>query len=98
MSEEVLLVEQRGSTSIYISVKITDDSDLLFSGHDLGDAPKELFGDSDYEYWLMIKAVDKDQMLLGVIEKLYSGNTTLISELMEFLKSKDIPYDFHSYA
>jgi hypothetical protein len=97
MSGNVSLVEQKGPTSIYISVQITDDGDLLFSGQDLGEAPQKVFGDSDYEYWLTIKATDKDQVLLALIEKHYSGNTTLISELMEYLKSKEITYEFHSY-
>ena len=97
MSGNVSLVEQKGPTSIYISVEITDDGDLLFSGQDLGEAPQKAFGDSDYEYWLTIKATDKDQVLLALIEKHYSGNTTLISELMEYLKSKEIAYEFHTY-
>jgi len=98
MSGNVSLVEHKGPTSIYIRVEITDDGDLLFSGQDLGEAPRKVFGDSDYEYWLTIKAIDKDRVLLALIEKHYSGNTTLISELMEYFKTKDIAYDFQSYS
>ncbi len=95
---KIELVRVEGETSIYIDVEITEGGDLLFSGQDLGSAPSEFFGDSDYEYWLHIKAADKDQVLLSLIEKLYSGNSKLVSELMKYLKLKDIPFEFQSYA
>jgi hypothetical protein len=98
MSDKVSLVQIEGATSIYIDAEITDEGDLLFSGQDIGQVPSEMFGDSDYEYWLTIKAVNKDKVLLALIEKLYSGNSRLISELMDYLKSKGIPYEFHSYS
>ena len=95
---KVELVRKKGPTSVYIDAEVTDDGDLLFSGQDIGKAPSEFFGDSDYEYWLQIKAVDKDQLLLSLVEKIYSRNTKLISDIMEHLNLKNIAYDFHSYA
>lgn len=67
MTNKVILVNIQGPTSIYIDAAITDEGDLLFSGQDIGDAPNEIFGDSDYEYWLTIKAAHKDRLLLALI-------------------------------
>jgi hypothetical protein len=98
MTDKVRLVHFEGTTTIHIDAEITDEGDLLFSGQDLGQAPRELWGDSDYEYWLTIMAPNKDQVLLALIEKLYSGNPSLISELKDYLESKGIPCEFHSYV
>jgi len=97
MIKKVSLVDLVGPTSIHIEAEITDQGDLLLSGQDLGDAPKEIFGDSDYEYWLRIKAADKDLLLLALIEKIYAGNNSVISELREYLKTKKIPSEFTSF-
>ena len=97
MSETVELVRQGGATSIHIDVRVDDKGDLLFSGQDIGDAPEEIFGDLDYEYWLTIPAAEKDRVLLALIEKVYRGNASVVSEFREFLESKDIPCHFHSY-
>lgn len=97
MADKVNLVRTTGPTSIYIEAEITDDGDLLFSGQDLGDSPREIFGDSDYEYWLLIKAAHKDALLLALIEEAYAGNSKVISEFQGFLKSKGIPSEFHSF-
>ena len=96
-TEVVKLVSQRGSTSIYIDVSIEDDGDLRFSGQDIGDAPEEIFGDSDYEYWLTVPAAEKDRVLLALIEKVYRDNATVVSEFRDFLESKNIPFQFYSH-
>ena len=97
MTETIKLVNQGGSTSIHIDVRIEKSGDLLFSGQDIGDAPEEIFGDLDYEYWLTVPAAEKDKLLLALIEKHYAGNATVISELREFMESKQIPCSFFSH-
>ncbi|MFH1336734.1 MAG: hypothetical protein ABII96_09480 [Candidatus Zixiibacteriota bacterium] len=94
----MVLVDRKGATLIHIDVEITEDGDLLFSGQDIGEAPREFYGDSDYEYWLKISAAEKDRVLLALIEKLHSGNSCVISEMKDFLDAKTIPSEFHSYA
>lgn len=98
MKNKVRLVHTKGATSIHIDAEITDKGDLLLSGQDVGQAPRELLGDSDYEYWLTIRAPNKDQVLLALIQKLYAGNTSVISELKDYLESKGIPCEFSSYV
>lgn len=95
---KVILVQVKGPTSIYIEVEITEEGDLLFSGQDIGETPQEFFGDSDYEYWLRVKAEHKDELLLALIEKFYSGNTRVISQLREYLNTRGIASEFDSYA
>ena len=97
MSEVIKLVSQGGSTSIHIEARIGDEGQLLLSGQDIGEAPEQIFGKDDYEYWLTVPASEKDRLLLALIEKAYKGNASVISELREFLESKDIPCEFHSY-
>ena len=97
MSEPIELVKQGGATSIHIDVRIKKNGDLLFSGQDIGDAPKETFGESDYEYWLSVPAAEKDRLLLALIEKHYAGNATVISELRELMETHEIPCEFQSY-
>ena len=97
MTETIELVNRRGSTSIHIDVRIKENGDLLFSGQDFGKAPEEIFGDSDYEYWLTITAAEKDRALLALIEKHYAGNSSVISELREFMESKKISCEFFAH-
>ena len=83
---KVTLCEERGETSIYIDAEITKDGTLQLSGQDLGQAPEEFWGDSDYEYWLVIPADQKDRVLLALLENQYAGNRRAVSEFQGFLK------------
>ena len=97
MTEPIKLVSQGGSTSIHIDVCIEKNGDLRFSGQDIGEAPEEIFGDSDYEYWLTVPAAEKDKLLLALIEKHYAGDSLVVSALREFMESKQIPCSFFSH-
>ena len=97
MNEPIELVNQGGSTSIHIDVRINENDDLLFSGQDIGNAPEEIFGDIDYEYWLTVPASEKDRLLLALIEKHYAGDAMVISTLRELMESKDISCGFYSH-
>jgi len=97
MTDATTLVSQQGATSIFIDVRIEDSGDLRFSGQDIGEAPEEIFGDFDYEYWLTVPAAEKDRLLLALIAKFFKGNTSVVSEMKEFLEERDIPFGFQTY-
>ncbi len=96
--EKVLhLVDTKGPTSVYIDVAIDDAGDLVFSGQDIGEAPRQYVGDSDYEYWLTVPAHEKDSFLLSLLEKLFLNDTQLVTAVREMLDSKGISYSSHSF-
>ena len=97
MNEPIKLFSQGGSTSIHIDVRIDENGALLFSGQDIGSAPEEMFGDLDYEYWLTVPAVEKDKLLLALIEKHYAGDALVVSTLRTFMESREIPCSFFSH-
>ena len=94
----VKLVEQRGSTSVFIDAKIDEEGRFVISGQDIGEAPQEHFGDSDYEYWVVVPKAEKNKVLLALMEKLYHGDTKVVSRFMDLLKSKGIQYEFGSWT
>ena len=97
MDKPIKLFSQGGSTSIHIDMRLEESGNLIFSGQDLGNAPEEIFGDIDYEYWLTVPAAEKDKLLLALIEKHYAGDSSVISTLREFMESQEIPCSFFSH-
>ncbi|NHJ12924.1 MAG: hypothetical protein EAX95_04570 [Candidatus Thorarchaeota archaeon] len=94
----VKLYEYRGETSVFIDAEINDEGSLVLSGQDVGEAPEKHFGDSDYEYWVVVKEEQKDRVILALIEKTYGGNSKAVSEFMDLMKSKGIPYEFDTWV
>ena len=64
----VKLYEGGGVTSRFVEAEINDNGDLVISGQDVGKAPLEFWGDSDYEYWLKVISENKDKLLKALIE------------------------------
>lgn len=44
-----------GSTTINVDLLVDEKGHFVLEGQDLGAAPQELIGDSDYEYWLRVE-------------------------------------------
>jgi hypothetical protein len=76
---------------------VKPDGDLVMEGYDLGAVPMRCFGDSDYEYWVTVRRADKDRLLLLLIAQLLVNENCKSSRFMEWLKSREIPYQFSSY-
>ena len=65
---------------------IEDNGDLAVEGYDIGKAPLDFWGDSDYEYGRTIKKKYKDKMLRLLIEQRFSSD----SDFKEWLDEKGI--------
>ena len=92
------LYESRGETSVFIDIEIKETGEVLMSGQDVGKAPEEYWGDSDYEYWLYVSQENKDLLLLSLIKKMFGGNSEAFSKFREFLIEYKIPYQFDSWV
>ena len=71
--KKVKLVARLGETSVFIDAEINEEGNLVLSGQDIGKAPKDWFGDSDYEYWLVAAASDKDHVLSILLGQVAGG-------------------------
>jgi hypothetical protein len=110
----MILYESRDKDiRIIITARINPNGDLVVDGHDLGPRVKRLQGDYDYEYAFTIKAKDKgtmmrylqnqgkqvysDQELLQWLKENY-GHNHGFSELMNFCKEIDVPFESFFWA
>ncbi|KQC03982.1 MAG: hypothetical protein APR53_04210 [Methanoculleus sp. SDB] len=95
--KKVKLFEERGPTSRFVYAEILDTGDLVISAQDVGEAPRTMYGDDDYEWWVYVRAKDKDWVLLGLIEAVFGGRFHASDEFREWLKATGIPYEFDCY-
>lgn len=85
---EIVLRERRTKKDVSILVaQIDKDGDLVLEGYDAGEAPKEFWGDSDYEYYRVVKKDHKDTILRWLIKEQFDTQ----SEYGRWLRKKGIP-------
>ena len=97
MTNKVKLMETGGVNPRFLDAEINESGDLVFSGQDMGPIVEQIFGDSDYEYWLTIRSKDKDSVLLALLEIFFKEHKIPFNEFRELLESKGIPSEFTSY-
>ncbi len=97
-SKKVWLLEERGLTSRFIHARIEDDGNLVVEGQDVGETPRKWFDDEDYEFWVTVRAEDKDGLILALIEKLFGGRFGAVDEFREFLKEKGVPFEWMTWG
>ena len=86
--KKVTLFEQKGETSIFISAEIDDEGDIKINGQDLGKAPEEFWGDSDYEYSVFVSGKYMDAVKDALLDKSRDEHPEEYTKLLE-LQSRD---------
>jgi hypothetical protein len=97
-ARRVELLEDRGETSRFTHAEIDEKGKLMMYTQDIGKMAEEVWGDSDYEFWVTVQAEHKDMVLLALVEKLYGGHFSAVDEFRDFLESKGIPHKFENWA
>lgn len=94
IQEIVMLDERTEKDYSSLVAKIDDNENLVFEGYDVGETPKKYWGDSDYEYWLVINKDYKDTILLWLIKERFKDD----SHFKNWLDEKGIPSEFGSWV
>lgn len=90
----VLKDEHVSGTHISVDAHISDTGDLVIDGCDYGEAPKRIWGDSDYEYITTVKKEYKDTVLLLLIKNKFADSV----DFRIWLKENGIPNEFFNWA
>jgi hypothetical protein len=72
---------------------IDDNGDLVLAGYDLGESVREVWGDSDYEYWRRVRAEHVPEVLLQLLKERFSVDT----EFRQWLETNGIKAEFQSW-
>ena len=87
--DSVKLIERDDEKfSVHLYAKIDESGDLVLEGQDLGSGVEEYWGDSDYEYWVIVKAKNKIDTLLKLTQ--YTFNS--LSKFVEWLDDVGVDY------
>lgn len=97
MSEEVIYDVEAGGTRSVLSVERNARGSLVIAGQDLGRAPSELFGDSDYEYWITIPPRYAKDIDTATLREVANGEPGGSRGILAWLEERGIRYRFESY-
>lgn len=96
LSEEIY--RQEGDNFRSIRVTLETDGTLMVDAQDMGPLVKEVWGDSDYEFWCRIPPEATGKLAYTLLRKLYANREQAVDELRKLVAAEDIPHENGSYA
>jgi hypothetical protein len=83
--EKISLFKNKNDKSDYVDASITKEGDLRVVRNSFGP------GDFETEVTAAVSKKDKDQLLLALLDRVFSGNKDAVEDFLKFAKSKKIP-------
>ncbi len=80
-----------------VTLEQTEDSSVQIFCHDLGQAVREFYGDSDYETWLTVAPKEIPKLAMALLAEKFGGKSDALSELQKFCKALEIEANFGSF-
>ncbi len=95
-SEE--LYRQEGDNFRSIRVTLSEDGGLMLDAQDMGPLVKQVWGDSDYEFWCRIPPEGAAKLAYVLLKQLYANREQAVDELRKLCAAENIPHENGSYA
>jgi hypothetical protein len=96
LSEEIF--RQEGENFRSIMVTLEADGVLQVDAQDMGPLVKEVWGDSDYEFWCRIPPEAIGKLAYALIRKHYAGREQAVDEIRALCSEAGVPCENGSYA
>lgn len=95
-SEEIF--RQEGDNFRSIMVTLGADGGLMLDAQDMGPLVKEVWGDSDYEFWCRVSPEAASKLAYALLKKLYANREHAVDELRALCTAENIPHENGSHA
>lgn len=96
VSEEIFRKEGDNFRSIIATLEA--DGTLMLDAQDMGPLVKEVWGDSDYEFWCRIPPEGAAKLAYALLKKLYANREQAVDELRALCAAENVPHENGSYA
>jgi len=97
MREELYRSIDAGGTTT-ITLEATGDGGLQLFYHDIGEEARRSFGDSDYEAWATVPAVEVPKLAFALLAERWRGDPRALSAFRDFCRERAIAAESGSWT
>ncbi len=92
------LFRVKGSRFRSIHLYVHADGSVRLDAHDMGTSVEEVWGDSEYEFWVDVPATELHKLVFALLREKYRGREQAVDEFTTFCKQEAIERKWGSYA
>jgi len=80
-----------------VRLYMRDDGTISLEGQDLGPGVEEMFGDSDYEYWVDVPDAGLQKLAFELLREKYAGQLNAVEAFRDWCKTHGVAHEFSNY-
>lgn len=81
-----------------IAVTVESDGAIDLSAQDMGPLVQELWGDSDYEFGVKVRAEHARALVAALLTELYENRDDGVEAFHDLVKRRGVPHEWWSWA
>jgi len=101
MADEIPSIEIArvdGPNSRSIRLRTETDGALVMDAQDMGPLVKEIFDDSDYEFWVRVGRDAMARLAFELLKDKYAGRADAVDDLRAYCTARGIAHEFETWA
>src|SRR5208282_2433016 len=92
------LYRQEGDNFRSVRLSVDADGSVKLDTQDMGKLVQEIWGDSDYEFWIDVPATALPKLVFALLREKYAGRDKAVDEFRVFCERETIEHTGGSYA
>ena len=92
------IYRQEGDSFRSVRVSVDSDGSVRLDAQDMGKQVEDVWGDSDYEFWVDVPAAALRKLVFALLREKYAGRSKAVDEFRAFCIREEIEHKWDSYA
>jgi hypothetical protein len=92
------IYRQEGENFRAVNVSVDADGSVRLHAQDMGKRVEEIWGDSDYEFWVHVPSAEIHKLAFALLREKYAGCEGAVDEFRSFCQREGIEHEWGSYA
>ena len=92
------LARRQGPEFRSVRVSLDNDGTITMDAQDMGPAVENVWGDSDYEFWVRTAPAAVPKLAFELLREKFAGRLDAVDALRDWCKTHGIEHVFDSYA
>jgi hypothetical protein len=93
----VELNREEGAEFRSVRLTVKPDGSVFLDAQDMGKTVEEIWGDSDYEFWVDVPATALRKLVFALLRERYAGRPRAVDEFNDFCEKEGIDHKWDNW-
>lgn len=99
MASQVIEIARRDGTEFRrVDLMLKDDGAIVLEGQDIGPTVEEVWGDTDYEYWVRVASPSLSKLAFELLREKFAGRLDAVTAFRDWCRAHGVEHEFGNYA